>query len=294
MHRTRTLISLFFIVPFCLWRCSADKGQENADKTSETSASRRIVTLHPVVTQTVFALGRGDQIVATDKSSQATAQARKLPKLGYHRMLNTEGLLKHEPTLVLATGASGPEKVLTQVEEAGVNVKELQAPSSFETAYQLIRKLGQQLERPQQADSLIQALKAEVDSAEAIAQAAKTQPSVLPCYARGGPSKLFYIGKGNTAANMVQQAGGRLAIDREGTQQLTAEAVIGAEPDVLLVSESTLKMLGGPKGIRQHPFLGKTPAAEQERILTLPDGQLMGISPASGATLVRLAEQMHQ
>ena len=71
-------------------------------KTTEqpTSDQVRIVSLGGGVTETLFALGLGKDIVAVDVSSIYPPQALKKPKVGYLRATSAEGIASMRPTHV--------------------------------------------------------------------------------------------------------------------------------------------------------------------------------------------------
>ncbi|MCX2959272.1 MAG: ABC transporter substrate-binding protein, partial [Serratia symbiotica] len=74
------------------------------------------------VTEIVFALGAGDEVIARDSTSLQPKAVKKLPDIGYMRQLNAEGILSLKPTLVLTTELAQPALVLTQLSESGVKV----------------------------------------------------------------------------------------------------------------------------------------------------------------------------
>lgn len=86
------------------------------------TASPRIVTAGGSITEIVFALGRGDWVIATDSTSMFPQQAASLTKLGYFRQLSTEGVLAQQPTMLLGAEAAGPSVALEQIAHAGVDV----------------------------------------------------------------------------------------------------------------------------------------------------------------------------
>ena len=68
----------------------------------------RIIPVDGDLAEIVFALGLGDQVVATDLSATYPAEADAKPETGYQRALSAEPILAFSPTVVLATSAAGP------------------------------------------------------------------------------------------------------------------------------------------------------------------------------------------
>ena len=83
----------------------------------------RIVCLSKHLTEMVFALGKGHDIVAVDLSSTYPDSAKLLKTVGYHRALSPESIIAMNPDLVIHSNDIGPENVLPQITKAGLNVK---------------------------------------------------------------------------------------------------------------------------------------------------------------------------
>src|SRR5947207_5376627 len=83
----------------------------------------RIVCLSKHLTEMVFALGKGHDIVAVDLSSTYPDSAKLLPTVGYHRALSPESIIAMNPDLVIHSNDVGPANVLPQITKAGLNVK---------------------------------------------------------------------------------------------------------------------------------------------------------------------------
>ena len=75
----------------------------------------RIVPVDGDLAEIVFALGLGDQVVATDISATYPPEADALPDIGYQRALNAEPIAAVEPTVVLATDLAQPPETLEQL-----------------------------------------------------------------------------------------------------------------------------------------------------------------------------------
>ncbi|HEY1098095.1 MAG TPA: ABC transporter substrate-binding protein, partial [Myxococcota bacterium] len=82
----------------------------------------RIVAVGGGVTESVFALGLGDRVVAVDGSSVFPAAVTTLPQVGYHRALSAEGVISQRPDVVVLTDEAGPPAAIAQLKAAGVNV----------------------------------------------------------------------------------------------------------------------------------------------------------------------------
>ncbi|OXY80476.1 cobalamin-binding protein [Oceanimonas doudoroffii] len=63
---------------------------------------RRIVSLAPHITEILFAIGAGDQVVGVDEASDYPEAVARLPKIANYRSINLEGILALNPDLVIA------------------------------------------------------------------------------------------------------------------------------------------------------------------------------------------------
>lgn len=83
--------------------------------------ARRIVSAGGAVTEVLYALDRGPEIVGVDSTSQHPPEALSTKaNIGYLRALGAEGVLSLKPSLVLAAEGAGPPDVLRIIEGAGV------------------------------------------------------------------------------------------------------------------------------------------------------------------------------
>jgi iron complex transport system substrate-binding protein len=114
----------------------------------------RIVSAGGSITEILYALGMENSIVATDTSSNYPANTDALPKVGYYRQLNTEGVLKLKPSHVFAINGVGPDAVLQQLESMGVVVHIFAHERSTSGLQQLVTQIGQKVGRKQEAQAL--------------------------------------------------------------------------------------------------------------------------------------------
>jgi iron complex transport system substrate-binding protein len=256
-------------------------------------AAERIVSTAGAVTETIYALGAQDEVVAVDVSSVYPEAATKLPKVGYARQLSAEGILSMNPTQVFVTEDAGPPEVIDQVEKAGVKVVRLSNKHTPEAAVERIVQIGEALGRKAEAEKLAETVKAEL--AEAAAQVAATpgKPSVLFIYARGGGT-MNVSGTGTSADAIIELAGGKNAVTGyENYKPLTAEGAVAAAPDVILVTSRGLEASGGVEGLLKQPGLALTPAGKAGRVVALDDLYLLGFGPRLGQAVKELCTQLH-
>jgi len=253
----------------------------------------RIVSAGGPITETIYALGAQDQLVAVDISSVFPAEAEKLPKVGYARQLAAEGILSVNPTLVIAHDDAGPSEVLTQLEKANVKVVKLPNDHTVESAEKRILQIGELVGKKAEAEALTQKLHNDIKTAQERAAAAGSKPKVLFIYTRGG-GVMNVAGTKTGADAIIELAGGANAITGyEGYKPLTAEAAVGAAPDYILVTSRGLESSGGIDELLKQPGLISTPAGQARRVIALDDLYLLGFGPRLGQAALELNEKIH-
>ena len=257
-----------------------------------TVAAPRIVSIGGPVTEIVYALGAGGDVVGVDTSSTYPETATRLPQVGYQRRLSAEGVLSLQPDVVLATSDAGPPEALEQL-KAVVEVVEIPAVYTIAGAEAKIRLIAQTLGREAQGEQLVATLHRDLVAAQAVLDKVRTRPRVLFLYARG-LGTLYVSGTGTAADAMIRLAGGANAVtEYEDFKPFTSEAVVAAAPEVLLMLGRGLDSLGGVHGLLKLPGIALTEAARQERIVAMDDLYLSSFGPRLGAAIKDLAIFLH-
>ncbi len=253
----------------------------------------RIVALGSAVTETLYALGVGERLVGADLSSQHPAAAAALPKVGYYRQFSAEGVLSLAPDLVLASDVSGPAVALERLRGAGVQVHVLPPAMDLDGARHNLRAIARAADRFSEGEALITTLDAQVAQAQALLAAATTRPRVLFVYARG-PGTIMVAGRETPAAELLRLAGAENAIDAfTDFRPLTAEAVIAARPDFIVVPSRGLESLGGTAGLLALPGVQQTAAGAADHVVAIDDLKLLGFGPRTGEALLELVHALH-
>ena len=104
------------------------------------------------------------------------------------------------------------------------------------------------------------------------------------------------VGGLKTGSNtMINAAGGINAVDAyEGYRPLTAEAVVVAKPDIILLTERSMKSIQGPKELWKLPGLSLTPAGKKQRVIVMEDLKLLGFGPRTGEAILELKKLFHK
>lgn len=247
---------------------------------AQASKKQRIISIGSAITEIIYALGAQEQIVGVDTTSLYPQAATRLPQVGYARTLAAEGILALAPTRIIATEDAGPPAVLRQLTSSGVTVDIVRANHTFEGMIDRIQRVGNLLGRQQDASVLTSKLTQDWQGIrQVVSQRTGKKPRVLYIMSHN-PSQIMVSGRGSAAEAVISYAGGLNAINEfNGYKPLTPEAVIAAQPDIILISEQGLDALGGSDGLMKLPGLRQTSAGKKHRIITLDAVQMLGFGP---------------
>ena len=255
----------------------------------------RLITLFGDLTEIVYALGVQEFLVARDTSSIYPAEAEELPNLGFAGGLNAEAILEFDPTLVLGTPMAGPPGVLEQLKQAGVEVLIIEDSNELDAPQIKIRIVGEALGIPQRAEELALDIEQRLEAVQAAAVTEKPL-RVLMVYIRRGGLQLV-SGEGNKSQTIIEAAG---AIDAAteagivGWQPLTPEALVAANPDVYLVMDRGLAVVGGIEGLLEIPGMAQTKAGRNRHIVSMPDLYLLGFGPRLPEAIADLTQFLRE
>jgi len=254
------------------------------------------------IAATIQGLGFGDSLVGRDVSTTFPgSEDLPLVTTGGHT-INAEAVLALRPSLVVTDGTIGPRDVLEQLREAGVDVVFVDSAPSFAGAEELARQVAAALGAPDGGDRLAADIRDSV--ASKVAEIAAIAPAdaadrvrVMFLYLRGGAGVYYLFGEESGADELIE---GLSAVDVaaeigwEGMKPMTDEALVAADPDLVLVMTDGLASAGGVDGLlASHPALALTTAGQHRRFVDMADGVVLGFGPRSAAVLDALARAVY-
>lgn len=257
------------------------------------SDSTKIVSTNGTLSEILVGLGFEDNIIGVDVASTYPASLQQKPKIGHNRDISTEGVLGLDPDLVVGIADAVKPQVSEQIRATGTRFLLFAHEYSEEGAKRLIRTVADSLGRAAKGDSLLNVLEADLTRADSITARVQDKPKVLFIYARG-TGTMMVAGQRTQLDEIIKLAGGINAVQGfEDFKPLTSEAVIAANPDVILLFDSGLSSLGGIDGLLQVQGIAETNAGKNRKVVEM-DGQfLTGFGPRLGKAVIELAEKIH-
>jgi iron complex transport system substrate-binding protein len=204
--------------------------------TSVTLASqpKRVVSLSPANTETVFALGAGDRLVGGTDYDDYPAEAAALPDVATFEGVLTEELVTLRPDLVLAlgNGAKTPPDVI-RIRALGIPVLVLYAADVPGVLHD-IELIGDAVGRGSEARTMTAAMQARIDAISA-ATAALDHPRTF--YEVDRP--VFGPADGSFLADMVLLAGGDPVTTGSTTDwSMSLERLVTTDPEVIVLGDA--------------------------------------------------------
>lgn len=241
--------------------------------------SQRLVSAGGAVTEWVVALGRESQLVGVDTTSQHPESVRALPSIGYQRQLSSEGILSLRPDVLIGTEEAGPPPVIAQLRAAGVSVALLSARADTAALDSNLRTLGKLLGNEHLAQQLSKQFRQRIEAQhEWVAQAQQRQsaPGVLLVVSHAG-SQPMVAGTGTAGDWLIEQAGGRNLATHTGYTVLSAEAITGLDPEVLVITDRAQSATPAREALfRDNPLLAASRAGRNGRVIELDPTLLVG------------------
>ena len=263
----------------------------------ETDAKKdiRIVCLSKHLTEMLFAIVKGHDIVACDLTSTYPDSAKLLTTVGYHRALNAEGIISVNPDLVIHSNDIGPANVIPQIEKAGLKVKVFGGANTYDSAKLLLLELGKFFGAEAKADSVIKKMDADMQAVYAAQQQLKDSPTVMIIqYGQANNNFFVMSGRKGPGDKMIVLAGGRVAVyDAKGARQLSAEAVAKANPDIIIATDFGFDKMGGAENFTTLPGVGLTNAAKNNRIYRFEEHDIVYFGPRTGDNILKLMQLLH-
>lgn len=254
---------------------------------------QRWVSAGGSLTEWVVALGGESKLVGVDTTSQHPATVQALPSIGYQRQLAAEGILALGPDVLVGSEEMGPPTVLSQLAKASVEIVTLSAEPDVHTLSSNLAQLGRLLGEPERATQLLGDYEQRLTrQAERVAQARALHaaPSVLLLLGQGG-GNLLAGGQQTSADWLITHAGGRNLASHSGFKALSAEALAALDPEVLIITDRSLKGEAMREALlARHPALASLRAVRESRIYSLDPTLLVGgLGPRLPAELAALS-----
>jgi ABC-type Fe3+-hydroxamate transport system substrate-binding protein len=283
LYLTMLLASACLLRPAAASRIVTD---EAGRKVTVPDHPHRVICLVPSVTDAIFALGSGDDVVAVSDYTTYPPEALKKPSVGSLVKPSIETILSFHPDLVVGTQIPGSSETATQLEAVGIPVY-LVDPHGLAGILQSVAHLGEALNRVPQAAALNASLSRRIEAVKA-RTAGKPAPRVLvPVWY----DPIVTIGKHAFITEIIEAAGGRSVTDDlvPDWPQVSMEAVLTRAPDALLLVRGGKVTMSA---LQNRPGWSSLRAVQEGKVYYVSSG-IEDPSPVAIDALEEMAREFH-
>ncbi|MCB2301005.1 ABC transporter substrate-binding protein [Clostridium tagluense] len=247
---------------------------------------KRIITIAPNITEGVYALGKGGNLVGRSDYDDYPTETLKVASVGSLLKPNIEKIVELKPDVVIAS-THFDKAVVKKLEALNIKIIVLYGEENFAGVYDTMSKLGQVVNASEKAQSIISDMKKKVaDITSKVANAKK--PTVY--YVAGfGKSGDFTAGKDTFIGNMIEIAGGKNAADDAIGWKYSVEKLVEKNPDILICS----KFFDTKKGIEATNGYKDLKAVKNGKLLGIDDNTIVRQGPRLAEGLEAMAKLIH-
>jgi iron complex transport system substrate-binding protein len=282
-------LTAFIAVAFLVFLVGAPQAQRR----NAASSPRRIVSLVPAITEMLFAMGAGAQVVAVSSYDTFPPEVTALPKVGALLDPDTERILALRPDLVVVYGSQS--ELHTQLERAGLRAFSYRH-GGIASTLDTMRQIGLATGHRQEADNLVSSIQARLDAVRTRVKG-RPQPRTLLVFDRQ-PRTLRGIyasgGKG-FLHEMLNIAGGQNVfadVSRQSAQP-SIETLLARAPDVILEVRAMGLAENTPAESDVWSPLSSVPAVRNRRVHLMVGDYLVVPGPRLAMATETFARVLH-
>jgi iron complex transport system substrate-binding protein len=286
---SKRLIAVAFVLVVVFWATRPAAMQQR------TTSAVRIVSLVPALTEMLFAIGAGPQVIAISSYDEFPPEVTSLPRVGALLDPDMERILALRPDLVVSYGSQ--TDVQAQLARAKIRVFSYKH-AGLAGVFTTLKDLGAAVGRPAESDNLARQIRTGLDAIQARVRG-RPQPRTLLVFERD-PASLrgVYVSGGvGFLHDMLGIAGGVNVfadVARESVQP-SIETMLARAPEVILEVRATglLAATDIAQARRVWGALGAVPAVKQGRIEILTGEHLVVPGPRVVQATAAFARALH-
>ena len=250
---------------------------------------KRIVSLAPNVTETLFSLGLDEEIVGVSTHCNYPERAKSKPRVGSYISLDFEKILSLKPDLVIATGAGNTKDMVERLAQWGFPTYVI-FPRDFDGVLESMGHLGTVVDREEEAAAVIREMK---DRKQRVTERIRGLPRPR-VFLEIGEAPIVTVGKGSFADDLIRLAGGENVAGQEKQMypRWGMEEILRRSPEVILIS--SMNPRGDYQRVLQEWARWKVlPAVKEGRVYLIDSDLIDRPSPRIIEGLEEIARLLH-
>jgi len=253
---------------------------------ASADAPMRIVSLAPSVTETLFALGAGPDVVGVSQYCDYPPQVRDLPRVGSFLTPNLEAIIALRPTLVVGLELSSDVRQIRALNSMGYQVL-LVSDDSLQQIETSIEKVGARINREDQAHRLVAQIQAQIAAGQNRLAHAKPLRALMLV----GHQPIVAVGPGTYLDELMRIARADNIADAVDQQwpHLGMEFIIAMRPEVVLDGAMGTDQTSSSFW-EKYPTI---PAVRDHRVYGYAEDPMLHAGPRVGQSLEIIARKIH-
>jgi iron complex transport system substrate-binding protein len=193
--------------------------------------SLRVVSLAPSITETLFAVGAGGDLVGVSDFCDHPPEVGQIARAGSYLRPNVEAIVAMRPDLVIAVPSPGNREDVAQLSRLGLEILVVAEGPTVEHVFEAMRTIATAVGREERGRELVRRIARELDEIRRRV-ADRPRPRVLMLVGR---NPLVAVGRPNLIDEVLGLVNAEnLAAGHGVWPRLSLELVVREQPDVLL------------------------------------------------------------
>ncbi|MDG2502148.1 MAG: cobalamin-binding protein [Porticoccaceae bacterium] len=208
---------------------------DNGQEVRLEQPTQRIISLAPNITEVLFYIGAGEQIVGADEYSNYPEAAKSILRVNNHAAANYELILSLKPDLVIAWQTGNGDKIINPLRKLGIPVFVVET-SKMEAIPNLFRRFGQLTGNRDKAEHLAENFSQRL---KALGAAQINKPLVRTFYQIWDEPLITLNGK-HMVSDVITLCGGEniFADAAPLVPYVNIESVVAADPQMIIAGGS--------------------------------------------------------
>ena len=286
----KSTILLFFIYFLTSWNSALAMECQ-----TEHGHGQKIVSIGGSITEIIYSLGCGENIVAVDSTSlYPTSALQAHANIGYMRTIAAEPILAMQPDLVIADNEAEPEQQLKLIANSGIQLEKISGDHGIDAMLGRIREIAVLLSVDARGKELINTIESQLETFnQKVSQAASNRRVLFLLSVDAGP--IMAAGKDTAANTMIELAGGtNVFTSFNGYKPVTTEAILQAAPELILLPNHIIKSEQAVQQLIERPEFKMTPAAQNNNVEIIDSLYILGFGPRTPDALNDLYSLMKE
>jgi len=253
------------------------------------SLPERIVSLGPIITETVYLLGADRKLIANTTYCTIPPGARLKEKIGTLTQMNVEKIISLRPDLVLANALT-KQKQINILESLGIRVVKFENPKTFSEMCRMTLRIGRVLGKEEKAQQIIEKIRKEVDAV--IEKTGKFPKKRV--FIQIGIKPLHTAVKETFINEYIELAGGENIALNERSGVYSREKVLQENPDVIFIATMGSSRTAGENEKAGWMKFNSITASRNNEIYILDPDIICSPTPVSFVkALKEIAKRLH-